>query len=41
MDYQDSRDLIIRTIAGLYLDAQSAAARVDAAQSRRTVSEAL
>ena len=41
LDYQDARDLIIRSVAGLYLDAQSAAARVDAAQSRRNVSEAL
>jgi outer membrane protein TolC len=41
MDYQDARDLIIRSIASLYLDAQSAAARADAAQSRRNVSEAL
>lgn len=41
MDYQDARDLIIRSIAGLYLDAQSASARVDAAQSRLTVSETL
>jgi outer membrane protein TolC len=41
MDYQDARDLIIRSIAGFYLGAQSAAARVDAAQSRVNVSEAL
>jgi outer membrane protein TolC len=41
MDYQDARDLIIRSIAGLYLDAQSAAARADAAQSRVNDSEAL
>jgi len=41
LDYQDSRDLIIRSVAGLYLDAQTAAARVDTAQSRRNVSEAL
>jgi outer membrane protein TolC len=34
LDYQDARDLIIRSIASLYLGAQSAAARVDAAQSR-------
>jgi outer membrane protein TolC len=41
MDYQDARDLILRAIASLYLDAQSAAARADAAQSRVTASEAL
>ena len=36
MDYQDARDLIIRAVASLYLNAQSDAARVDAAQSRVT-----
>ena len=41
MDYQDARDLIVRAIAALYLNAQSAAARVDAAQSRVTDSSAL
>ena len=41
MDYQDARDLIIRSIAGLYLDAQSAAARADAAQTRVNDSQAL
>jgi outer membrane protein TolC len=41
MDYQDARDLIIRSIAGLYLDAQSAAARADAAQTRVSDSQAL
>jgi outer membrane protein TolC len=41
MDYQDARDLIIRAIAGLYLNAQSAAARVDAAQSRVNASAVL
>jgi outer membrane protein TolC len=41
MDYQDARDLIVRAIAGLYLNAQSAAARVDAAQSRVTASDVL
>jgi outer membrane protein TolC len=41
LDYQDARDLIIRSIAGLYLDAQSAAARADAAQTRVTDSQAL
>jgi outer membrane protein TolC len=41
LDYQDARDLIIRSIAGLYLDAQSAAARTDAAETRVTDSQAL
>jgi len=41
LDYQDARDLIIRAIAGLYLDAQSAAARSDAAQTRVTDSQVL
>lgn len=41
LDYQDARDLIIRSIAGLYLDAQSAAARSDAAQTRANDSQAL
>ena len=41
MDEQDARDLIVRAIAALYLNAQSAAARVDAAQSRVTDSTTL
>ncbi len=41
MDYQDARDLIVRAVAGLYLNAQSAAARVDAAYSRVTDSDVL
>lgn len=41
MDYQDARDLIIRAIASLYLNAQSAAARVNVAQSRVTDSDVL
>jgi len=41
MDYQDARDLIIRAVASLYLNAQSDAARVDAAQSRVTDSDVL
>jgi outer membrane protein TolC len=36
LDYRDARDLIVRSIAALYLNAQSAAARSDAAQSRVT-----
>jgi len=41
MDDQDARDLIVRAIAGLYLNAESAAARADAAQSRVTDSNTL
>jgi outer membrane protein TolC len=41
LDLQDARDLIVRSIAALYLNAQSAAARVDAAQSRVTDSSTL
>jgi outer membrane protein TolC len=41
LSYQDARDLIIRSIAGLYLDAQSASARANAAQTRVTDSQAL
>ena len=41
MDYQDARDLIVRAVASLYLNTQSAAARVDAAQSRVTDSDVL
>jgi len=41
MDYQDARDLIIRAAASLYLNAQSAAARAAAAQSRVTDSDVL
>jgi outer membrane protein TolC len=41
MDERDARDLIVRAIAALYLNAQSAAARVDAAQSRVTDSSTL
>ena len=41
MDERDARDLIVRSIASLYLNAQSAAARVDAAQSRVTDSTTL
>jgi outer membrane protein TolC len=41
MDERDARDLIVRAIAGLYLNAQSAAARADAAQSRVTDSSTL
>jgi outer membrane protein TolC len=41
LDYQDARDLIIRSIANLYLNAQSAGARVEAAQSRVNTSNVL
>ncbi len=41
LDYQDARDLIIRQVAGLYLDAQVAAARVQAVGSRVTTAQAL
>ncbi len=41
LDLQDARDLIVRAIAGLYLNAQSAAARATAAESRVTDSTTL
>ena len=41
LDYQDARDLIIRAVGSLYLNAQSAQARVDASQTRVTDSNAL
>ena len=41
LSYQDARDLIVRAIAGLYLEAQSASARADAAQTRVNDSQAL
>jgi len=41
MDYQDARDLIIRSVARLYLNAESATAHTEAAQSRVTASTAL
>lgn len=41
MDFQDERDLIVRSIAALYLNAQSASARANAAQSRVTDSTTL
>ncbi len=40
-DLQEARNLIIRQIAGLYLSAESAAAQVEAAESRVATSEAL
>jgi len=39
-DYQDSRDVVIRSVASLYLTSQAAAALVDSAQSRVTLSQA-
>jgi outer membrane protein TolC len=41
LDEQDARDLIVRLVAGLYLNAQSAGARVEAAESRVTDSTRL
>lgn len=41
LDDQDARDLIVRAVAALYLNAESAAARADAAQSRVNDAEAL
>jgi len=41
LDYQDARDVIIRSIAGLYLNGQAAQARIEAAQTRVTASDAL
>jgi outer membrane protein TolC len=41
LDLQDARDLIVRSIAALYLNGESAAARVAAAQSRVTDSTTL
>jgi len=41
MDERDARDLIVRAIAALYLNAQSAAARAESAQSRVTDSSTL
>lgn len=41
MDYQDEQDMIVRSIAALYLNAQSAAARANAAKSRVTDSSTL
>jgi len=41
LSYQDARDLVVRSIAGLYLNGQTAQARIDAAQSRVAASDAL
>jgi outer membrane protein TolC len=41
LSYQDARDLVVRSIAGLYLNGQTAQARIDAAQSRVSASDAL
>lgn len=41
LDYQDTRDLVVRQTAGLYLDAETAAAEIEAAQSRVMTSQAL
>jgi outer membrane protein TolC len=39
--YQDTRNIIVRQIAGLYLDAETAAARAQASQARVSTAEAL
>jgi outer membrane protein TolC len=41
LDERDARDLIVRAVAALYLNAQSASARAEAAQSRVTDSSTL
>lgn len=41
LDFQDARDLIVRSVANLYLNGQAAEARIEAAQSRVRASEAL
>lgn len=41
LDYQDTRDLVVRQAAGLYLNSQAAAAEVQAAESRVETSQAL
>ncbi len=41
MDFQDMRDLVVRSVAALYLNAESADARTKAAQSRVADSTAL
>ena len=41
LSYQDTRDLVVREAAGLYLDGEVAFAEVEAAESRVTTSEAL
>jgi outer membrane protein TolC len=40
-DYQSSRDLVVRVVASLYLDAQSAAALVRSAETRVSISQVL
>ncbi len=41
LTYQDMRDLVVRQAAGYYLDAQAAAAEVEAAEARLVTSRAL
>ena len=41
LTYQDTRDLVIRQAVGYYLDAEAAAAEVEAAEARVTTSQAL
>lgn len=41
LDYQDTRDVIVETVAALYLNGEAAAARVQSAQSRADTAESL
>jgi len=41
LSYQDTRDLVVRETAGLYLDGQASAAEVEAAEARVTTSQTL
>lgn len=41
LDYQDTRDLVVRQAAGLYLDGETAAAEIEAAESQVMTSLAL
>jgi len=41
LSYQDTRDLVVRETAGLYLDSEAALAQVEAAESRVITSRAL
>ena len=41
LNYRDTRDLVVRQAAGLYLEAEAAEAEVEAAESRATISQAL
>ena len=41
LNYQDTRDLVVRQAAGLYLDSEMTPRQIEAAESRVTTSEAL